>query len=291
MTPDQIEPTIVSAYHSLDLAGVLIMGVIGGTIARQHGFDIVGYLFIAMVSALGGGMLRDVLINEGTVAAMNQPEYLILAFTGALIAQFTYFSGHTWEIVRSHGDGLISALWASVGAFKAIAYGLPVLPTIMMGVLTATGGSMIRDVLIGRVPAVFGDNQPSVVPAITGAVITLIGANTGHMDIGAVLGPVASFALFMVAYWRGWRVPTSPDFAPVNATVSRVAQTARSRARKGKPSHVATPGPGSSDGTRDAHENNAARQELLDSVPKDDAFVDELTRRLAQRLEDGPASR
>ena len=87
MTPAQVDPIIESIYHWLDLSGVLIMGTIGGTIARQRGYDIVGFLFIAMVSALGGGMLRDVLINEGTVAAMSEPAYLILAFTGALIGR------------------------------------------------------------------------------------------------------------------------------------------------------------------------------------------------------------
>ena len=145
MAVDQVDPLISSIYHWMDISGVLLMGIIGGTLARQLGYDIVGFFFIAMLSALGGGMLRDVLINQGTVAAMSQPEYLILAFTGALIARFTYFKGRAWEFLQSHGDALVSALWASTGASKAIQYGLPVLPTIMMGVFTATGGGMIRD--------------------------------------------------------------------------------------------------------------------------------------------------
>lgn len=245
MTPDQVDPVIATVYHWLDLSGVLVMGTIGGTIARQRGYDIVGFLFIAMVSALGGGMLRDLLINEGTVAAMKQPEYLILAFTGAVIARFTYFKGKAWEFVRSHGDALISALWASVGAFKAITYGLPVLPTILMGVLTATGGSMIRDVLTGREPSVFGDNQPTVVPAIAGAVVTLIGVETGNLGLGAVLGPLTSFSIFLVSYYRGWKVPTSPEFAPVNTTVTglagaarKVAGSSRNMARRFEPDHL-----------------------------------------------------
>lgn len=177
-------------------------------------------------------MLRDVLINQGTVAAMSQPEYLILAFTGALIARFTYFKGRAWEFLQSHGDALVSALWAATGASKAIQYGLPVLPTIMMGVFTATGGSMIRDVVTGREPSVFGGNQPTVIPAVACAVIVLIGNATGFLALSMVLGPVISFVLFLFGYYGNWRVSQDPDFAPVNATVNATATQVASFARK-----------------------------------------------------------
>ncbi|MDN8594629.1 MULTISPECIES: trimeric intracellular cation channel family protein [unclassified Corynebacterium] len=232
MSVDQVDPLISSIYQWMDVSGVLLMGVIGGTLARQRGYDIVGFFFIAMLSALGGGMLRDVLINQGTVAAMRQPEYLILAFTGALIARFTYFKGRAWEFLQSHGDALVSALWAATGASKAIQYGLPVLPTIMMGVFTATGGSMIRDVVTGREPAVFGGNQPTVLPAVACAVIVLVGNATGLLALSMVLGPITSYAMFLFGYYGNWRVSQDPDFAPVNATVNATATQVVSLARK-----------------------------------------------------------
>jgi len=232
MSVDQVDPLISSIYHWMDISGVLLMGIIGGTLARQLGYDIVGFFFIAMLSALGGGMLRDVLINQGTVAAMSQPEYLVLAFTGALIAQFTYFKGKAWEMLQSHGDALVSSLWAATGASKAIQYGLPVLPTIMMGVFTATGGGMIRDVVTGREPSVFGGNQPTVIPAVACAVIMLVGNATGYPALGMVIGPVASFALFLAGYWGNWRVSTDSEFAPVNTTVNMTAAQVAHLAKK-----------------------------------------------------------
>ena len=232
MAVDQVDPLISSIYHWMDVSGVLLMGIIGGTLARQLGYDIVGFFFIAMLSALGGGMLRDVLINQGTVAAMSQPEYLVLAFTGALIAQFTYFKGKAWEMLQSHGDALVSSLWAATGASKAIQYGLPVLPTIMMGVFTATGGGMIRDVVTGREPSVFGGNQPTVIPAVACAVIMLVGNATGYPALGMVIGPVASFALFLAGYWGNWRVSTDSEFAPVNTTVNMTAAQVAHLAKK-----------------------------------------------------------
>ena len=232
MSVDQVDPLISSIYHWMDISGVLLMGIIGGTLARQLGYDIVGFFFIAMLSAFGGGMLRDVLINQGTVAAMSQPEYLVLAFTGALIAQFTYFKGKAWEMLQSHGDALVSSLWAATGASKAIQYGLPVLPTIMMGVFTATGGGMIRDVVTGREPSVFGGNQPTVIPAVACAVIMLVGNATGYPALGMVIGPVASFALFLAGYWGNWRVSTDSEFAPVNTTVNMTAAQVAHLAKK-----------------------------------------------------------
>lgn len=232
MAVDQVDPLISAIYHWMDVSGVLLMGIIGGTLARQLGYDIVGFFFIAMLSALGGGMLRDVLINQGTVAAMSQPEYLILAFTGALIARFTYFKGKAWEYLQSHGDALVSSLWAATGASKAIQYGLPVLPTIMMGVFTATGGGMIRDVVTGREPSVFGGNQPTVIPAVACAVIMLVGNATGYPALGMVIGPVVSFALFLAGYWGNWRVSTDSEFAPVNTTVNMTATQVAHLAKK-----------------------------------------------------------
>lgn len=61
----EVDPLIEALYYWSDVSGVLLMGIIGGTLARQRGYDIVGFFFIAMFSSLGGGMIRDVLINRG----------------------------------------------------------------------------------------------------------------------------------------------------------------------------------------------------------------------------------
>ena len=241
----EVDPLIDSLYRWSDVSGVLLMGIIGGTIARQRGYDIIGFFFIALFSSLGGGMIRDVLINRGTVAAMSQPEYLILAFTGALIARFVYFKGRTWDILQAHGDAIVSGLWAGTGTVKALTYGLPVVPCIMMGVFTATGGSMIRDVVTGRVPGVFGDNQPTVIPAIAASVIVLLSDSMGYLAVGMVLGPVVSIVLSLLGYWGGWRLNSNPEWAPVNESAAQVAELAKkaedkSRAvgRKYEPSRI-----------------------------------------------------
>lgn len=223
----EVDPLIEALYYWSDVSGVLLMGIIGGTLARQRGYDIVGFFFIAMFSSLGGGMIRDVLINRGTVAAMSQPEYLYLAFAGALIARFFYFKGRTWDFFQSHGDAVVSALWAVTGTVKALTYGLPLIPCVMMGVFTATGGSMIRDICMGREPAVFGDNQPTVIPAVACSAVVLVANSLDSLAWGMLVGPVASFVLTMLGIWAGWRVPARQEWAPLNDTAAQVMVLAR----------------------------------------------------------------
>lgn len=241
----EVDLQILSMYRTFDVVGVLLMGIIGGTIARQRGFDLVGFFFIAMFSALGGGMLRDVLISQGTVAALANAEYLVLAFAGALIARFVYFKGKLWEHVQVHGDAIVSALWAATGAVKALSYDLPVLSCVLLGVLTATGGSMIRDVVTGRVPGVFGGAQPTVIPATLAGATVLVSEQFDLLWLGMILGPVFSFILAMFGYWAGWRLRVDPEWAPVNRAapvvkdVARVAEhRSRSVARRVEPSRA-----------------------------------------------------
>ena len=230
----EVDPLIEALYYWSDVSGVLLMGIIGGTLARQRGYDIVGFFFIAMFSALGGGMIRDVLINRGTVTAMSQPEYLYLAFAGALIARFFYFKGRTWDYIQSHGDAVVSALWAATGTVKALTYGLPLIPCVMMGVFTATGGSMIRDISMGREPAVFGDNQPTVIPAVACAAVVLVADSFDHLATGMLVGPVVSFILTLFGIWAGWRIPARQEWAPLNDTAAQVMLLARKAENKGR---------------------------------------------------------
>src|SRR5690625_7938145 len=107
----EVDPLIESLYRWSDVSGVLLMGIIGGTIARQRGSDIIGFFFIALFSSLGGGMNRDVLLNRGTVAAMAQHEHLIHAFTNTLLARFGYLIRQTCDIFQHTCNDLGLVCW------------------------------------------------------------------------------------------------------------------------------------------------------------------------------------
>ena len=100
-----VDPEILFLYRSLDLGGVLLMGILGGTIARQRHFDVMGFLFLALFSSLGGGMIRDALIGRGTVAAMAQLQYLIAGLVRTVPARRLAAPDHGLPLLGRHRDG------------------------------------------------------------------------------------------------------------------------------------------------------------------------------------------
>lgn len=228
---------ITGVFDGLDLIGVVLNGVIGGTIARQRGYDVIGFLFLALFSALGGGMIRDMLLQQGTVAAIDNPIYLALAFTGALIALGINFKGRPWEIFKVHGDAVILGVWAVTGAVKAMSAGVAPLPSVFMGVVTAVGGGMVRDVTVGQVPSVFGGGTLYAVPAVVSATTMVVFHSFDQVLLGMVVAPLPGVALAVLAYWRGWVIPVDTDFAPVNMTVSQLRTLVSKAEQKGRRAH------------------------------------------------------
>jgi hypothetical protein len=82
---DFVDPSVRTVYATLDLIGVVLYGMIGATIARARNFDIVGIVFLAIITALGGGMIRDVLIDNGPPAALQDMRYFGLALLGGVV--------------------------------------------------------------------------------------------------------------------------------------------------------------------------------------------------------------
>ena len=174
-----VDPTILALYQTLDLIGVVLNGAIGGSIARQRNFDIIGFAFLALFSALGGGMLRDTLMQRGTPAAIAEPMYMGMAILGGLLAMVIHLKGRAWELFRVHGDAIILGVWAVTGTTKALTYGMPWASAMFMGMLTAVGGGMIRDIATGSIPSIFGGNTLYATPAIFSSAI-MVGAADGY---------------------------------------------------------------------------------------------------------------
>lgn len=231
--PD-VDPEILAIYQISDLIGVVLNGIIGGTIARKRNFDIIGFLFLALFSALGGGMLRDTLIQEGAPAAIVDPAYLTLAFAGAVTALAVNFKGRAWELFKVHGDAIILGVWSVTGCVKALSFELPWLAAIFMGALTAIGGGMIRDVVTGDVPQVFGGGPLYAIPAVLSSV-SMVGFHAVDYDAaGMIISPLLGIGLAILSYWRGWVFPTATDRAPVNMTAAQLSAALKRAENKGK---------------------------------------------------------
>ncbi|MCX7522850.1 TRIC cation channel family protein [Microbacterium sp. STN6] len=218
-TPDAVRDVI----SAVDLAGVLTNAVLGGIAARAARLDIVGFVILAILSGLGGGMIRDALLQHGAVVALTDPYYLVVAIIGAVIAFFIPFKG-TWPnraLVLL--DALALGCWASVGVQKGLEAGLGWLPAVLLGMVTAVGGGMVRDVLLRKIPTVFGGNTLYATSAFVACIVMLALSELGLPAFGSIFATLAGAALSLLARRFGWVLPTEvklPKPRPVSAWFS-----------------------------------------------------------------------
>ena len=227
-----VDPLINSLYQAFDLLGVVLNGIIGGTIARRREFDIVGFVFLALFSGLAGGMIRDMLIADGAAAAISDPWYLGLACGGALVAFLIDLKGKAWELFREHGDAIILGVWSTTGCVKALTHGMPLIPCVFLGVLTAVGGGMGRAVASGQIPSSVGGSPLYAVPSILTGIVMVTFAHNGQFALGMIISPIVGSGMAILSYWRGWVLPRA-GVAPVNYTAAQVAAIAKKAELKG----------------------------------------------------------
>jgi uncharacterized membrane protein YeiH len=203
------EPPLLFA---LDLTGTFafaLNGAITGLEAAR--LDIVGMLTLGMVTALGGGIVRDVLINALPPATFSSWPYLAVAAGGALIAFFVsrQLRRFTLPILLFDAAGL--SLFCVTGATKSLEYGLGAGPAVILGAVTAVGGGTIRDVLVRRVPAVLTSGLYAI-PALVGAAIAVTTVRTGLYGIPAALGAaVACFLIRLAGIRYNLNAPIAPE--------------------------------------------------------------------------------
>jgi uncharacterized membrane protein YeiH len=208
VTVTGLEPAL---ERTLDLAGVFVFALSGGLAAVRHRFDVVGIVALAVATGLGGGMVRDVLLGEGPPAALRDQVYLVspLVAAGLVLVGHRVIEGLHRPVLVFDAGGL--ALFCVVGTAKALDRGLGVVASVLLGVVTAVGGGVIRDVLAREVPSVFRpDSGLYAVPAALGAVAVAATWSADVFDAGTAIAiVVAVLALRLLAMRQGWRAPTA----------------------------------------------------------------------------------
>lgn len=203
--------TTTNLYRFVDVVGVVANGLLGGIVARQMRFDIIGFMAISMISGLGGGVLRDLMLTTRPVM-LTDPAYLVGVLISAAVAFLITLHDRWLRRLLILADSLAMGCWAAAGAVKGLAFGLSPLPAILMGVITAVGGGMMRDVLTGRVPSIFGGNTLYALPAFIGAVEALVFVRLGMSDLGMGLAILTCSCLGLAAKWFKWSLPEARDW-------------------------------------------------------------------------------
>jgi uncharacterized membrane protein YeiH len=205
---------ITETFRVIDLTGVFANAVLGGVMARAERLDPVGFGVLAILSGLGGGLLRDTLLQEGTPVALLDPSYILTALAGAALAFVLHVEGLAWDRVFPFVDTLALGCWAAVGAQKTLASGLGWLPAVLLGTITAVGGGMVRDVVLRRIPLIFGGTTLYATCALAASAVMVMLYRLGHPTVGMVVATLTGGGLTLLARWRGWHLPEAYVWRP-----------------------------------------------------------------------------
>ena len=191
-----------------DLLGVAVFAVSGALAAVRKRLDLLGVVVIAMVTAIGGGTTRDLLLDRA-VFWMTQPRYLYGILISALLTVLWTRRFRPPDRALSIADALGLALFAISGAQIAERAGLPGIVCVIMGTITGVAGGMIRDVLTTEIPMVIRRGQIYATAAIVGILFYLVLRRSVGVDepVAALVGMAVITALRVSAIAWGWTLP------------------------------------------------------------------------------------
>lgn len=208
------DATITDTLRAIDLTGVFANAMLGGVLARGERLDPVGFAALAIMSGLGGGLIRDTLLQHGTPVALTDYAYILTALGGAAVAFFLRVEGRLWDRGFPYVDALALGCWASAGASKTLGVGLGWLPAVLLGTITAVGGGAMRDIVLRRVPAIFGGNTLYATSAILASGVMVALFDVHRATLGLVLSTLVGAGLTLLARWRGWQLPEAYLWRP-----------------------------------------------------------------------------
>ena len=149
--------TDLPAKPSEDLAEDVVAWYVPAFVVKAFGCGDIGGQPVgvdAWHGGLGGGIIRDTLLQHGPPLALLYPSYLLTAIGGALVAYFVNLKGWLWEHSYRLVDAVALGCWVAAGAERTLEVGLGWLPAVLLGTVTAVAGGVLRDLLLREVPQI-----------------------------------------------------------------------------------------------------------------------------------------
>ncbi len=199
----------------LEYASVLVFALTGALVASRQQLDLVGFVFIAALTAVGGGTLRDLLLGRDPVFWVARPEFVAIASAAALVV---FFTAHLLEsryraLLWLDACALAVAVPAGVGVTMALGHG-PIV-VLIMGVATGSFGGLMRDVVCNEVPLLLKQGELYLTAAFCGAGASLIAVALGWPGTPALLACAAvTFCLRAGSLAFGWKLPVYKSRPP-----------------------------------------------------------------------------
>lgn len=191
---------MITTLHLIGLCGVAVCSISGALGAGRKGFDLLGVAIIALVTAIGGGTLRDVLLDRHPIFWIADPSYLLVILIGAaLTVVYVRFRRPPYRVLLI-ADALGLGFFTIFGAQVAEAKELPAVIVILMGAITGAAGGLFRDVLSAEVPLLLRKGELYATASIIGAAMyLLVQAIHCPRPLSAIIGAAVVIGLRLAA--------------------------------------------------------------------------------------------
>jgi uncharacterized membrane protein YeiH len=195
----------------LDLVGIGVFALSGALTGVEKKLDLFGVLALSFTTALGGGIIRDLLIGVAPPATFTDSRYLIVPAVCGVLVFYVHPAVTRVRRPLMVFDAAGLSLFAVAGAQKSIDAGLNTPSSIGVGMITAVGGGIMRDVLVREIPLVL-HREIYATAALLGATIVAVGDRVSWAPTPvAIIGALATFAVRVISKWRGWSAPVAQN--------------------------------------------------------------------------------
>lgn len=196
-----------STVTFLDWLGIVVFSLTGALVASRKQMDVVGFILLGTVTGIGGGTLRDILLDLHPVLWIEQPEYLAVCILVSLIVFATAHLVHSRMRLILWADPIGLALFSAVGTERAITSGAPALVAVVMGIITACFGGIIRD-LLGQERSIIFSYEIYVTAAMSAAATFVALYSLGLLrEVVISASVLVGVALRGGALLWGWSLP------------------------------------------------------------------------------------
>lgn len=210
------DQAIIALPPLFDALAISVGALTGALYATRKNFDVIGTLAIAFCSGLGGGAIRDVVLQFGTPAFLANPLFLSYAALGSVVGFLFARWARDWQFAYSALDVATLGVWVLLGCQKALQLNLPMISVVFVGVLASVGGGLLMNLLCGEVPTSFQPGHwyafAALLASITYVVLARAGAPTFVSEAATLL--VAGFLRWAALTWD-IRTPAPMDLSEV----------------------------------------------------------------------------
>ncbi|MFG2813979.1 trimeric intracellular cation channel family protein [Streptomyces sp. NPDC048410] len=198
-----------SVQHTLDVIGIFVFAISGALLAVRKNFDVFGMAVLAEVTALGGGLFRDLIIGAVPPAAFTDLGFFVTPLLATVVVFFLHPHVERIQSAVLVFDAAGLGLFCVTGTTKAYSHGLGLTASATLGLATAVGGGVLRDVLANEVPSLLRwDRDLYAVPAIVGATMVVLCIRFDALtSVTSGIAAAVAFVLRLLAMKFHWRAP------------------------------------------------------------------------------------